>query len=692
MPSLAPLTLGAPGVYQLPPAPLQALTGVRMDVCAFVGVAPRGPARVPVVGPYQDKVWTDDVPCVEPERPLLRSVAMPVESWDEYRRLYGSFEGRGLLPYAVASFFEQGGRRAYIVRVVHDLGPSHRRVRPGVAWSRLEGVRSSAVTDVILRARNEGVWGNSLKATLRFEVSPITPLFSACNELILAAGAPLTAGSLLRITDRDGKKTLRTVRLVEDRPRPSGRGRERVAMLDGPVGAHPMLFELVGGTLELDDGDQRYPRRERHEHLGLNSTHPRWIALVLCNESDLVYPDSAWRSADLLPHDADLPTAATKPWTGGADLSAQIVPEDFFDHDWVLGNEDPASGVHALVHIDDVAMVVAADLYSPVPLRPLQSVTDPVTLAGKDFERCVHPALLPEPPADVPDLEGLRLNPEIPSELEEITQLQLRLQELADQVASFVVLLDVPPRLHQRQILAWRTRFESSFAACYHPWLKVTVTKDLLAVPRLPGRLPSSVASPQFLVEVNPAAVAAGVIAEREWSNGIPFGPANELTRWVIDVSAPVSPGQHDQLHQAAVNVYLKERDGVRLTAARTLSKDPAYRQLSVRRLMVMLARALDQQMQWVVFEPNDATLRSQIALLVDNFLRHLFAAGAFEGANESEAFFVRADETLNPTWVSDQGQLIVEVGVAPAEPLEFLVLRIFREGDGTLRVEGSRA
>jgi len=346
--------------------------------------------------------------------------------------------------------------------------------------------------------------------------------------------------------------------------------------------------------------------------------------------------------------------------------------------------------MHALVHIDDVAMVVAADLYSPIPLRPVQSVADPVTLAGKDFERCVHPVLLPEQRPDVPDLKGLRLNPEIPSELEEITQLQLRLQELAEQVASFVVLLDVPPRLHQRQILAWRARFDSSFAACYHPWLKVTVTKDLLTAPPQPGRLPSTVTSPQFLVDVNPAAVAAGVIAKREWSSGIPFGPANELTRWVIDVSAPVSPGQHDQLHQAAVNVYLKERDGVRLTAARTLSNDQAYRQLSVRRLMTMLARALDQQMQWVVFEPNDGTLRSQIALLVDNFLRHLFAAGAFKGANESEAFFVRADETLNPTWVSEQGQLIVEVGVAPAEPLEFLVLRIFREGDGTLRVEGS--
>jgi hypothetical protein len=619
-------------------------------------------------------------------------VPIAVESWDQYRRLYGSFEGRGLLPYAVASFFEQGGRRAYIVRVVHDLGPGHGHERPGVAWSRLEGVHSTAVMDVLLRARNEGVWGNSLRVALTFAASPITPVSSTGSELVLAVGDKLPTGALLRLTHADGTRTLRSVTFVEDRPRALGRGHERVAALDGPVGAQPVRFELVEGTLELDDGDRRYPRRERHERLGLNSGHPRWAALVLCNESDLVYPDFGWSSANLFPVDANLSPGSTPVWQGGADLSPQIVPEDFFDADWVPGNEDPAGGVHAVVDVGEVAMVVAADLYSPTPLRPVESVVDPATLAGKDFERCVHPALLPEPPPDVPDLKGLRLNPEIPADLERITQLQLRLQELAEQMASFIVLLDVPPRLHQRQILAWRARFDSCFAACYHPWLKVTVTRDLLATAALQGRQPSPVASPQFLVDVNPAAVAAGVVARREWSNGIPFGPANELTRWVIDVSAPVSPGQHDQLHQSAVNVYLKERDGVRLTAARTLSRDPAYRQISVRRLMTMLARALYQQMQWVVFEPNNQALRSDVVVLVDNYLRRLFAAGAFKGANESEAFFVRADDALNPTWVSEQGELIVEVGVAPAEPLEFLVLRISREGDGTLRVEGRRA
>src|SRR5439155_805305 len=80
------------------------------------------------------------------------------------------------------------------------------------------------------------------------------------------------------------------------------------------------------------------------------------------------------------------------------------------------------------------------------------------------------------------------------------------------------------------------------------------------------------------------------------------------------------------------VNVYLHERDGIRLTAARTLSRDPAWRQLSVRRLVTMLHRALEQQMQWAVFEPNTPSLRADIRHLLENFLRRLARANAFAG------------------------------------------------------------
>src|SRR5688572_17700323 len=183
------IPLGAPGIYKLPDEPVRALTGVRMDVCAFVGVAPRGPAREPLV----DEKWPADRPFVEPDRPRRRSVAVPVESFDEYRRRYGGFEGPGLLPYSVASFFEQGGKRAYIVRIVHDYGnalDNAGRVAIGSA--------SGAITPsgpVKFLARNEGAWGNRLTAQFSFTRTPIRFEAPAATGVSLPEDVTVPLGS-----------------------------------------------------------------------------------------------------------------------------------------------------------------------------------------------------------------------------------------------------------------------------------------------------------------------------------------------------------------------------------------------------------------------------------------------------------------------------------------------------------------
>ena len=124
------------------------------------------------------------------------------------------------------------------------------------------------------------------------------------------------------------------------------------------------------------------------------------------------------------------------------------------------------------------------------------------------------------------------------------------------------------------------------------------------------------------------------------------------------------------------------------LTAARTLSRDPVWRQLSVRRLVTMIQRTLLRQMQWAVFEPNDARLRDEVQRLLQSYLRQLFQANAFRGRTVSESYFVVCDETLNTPQVVDSGALVCHVGIAPAEPLEFIVLHLSRDGDGTLLME----
>ena len=679
--SLASIALGAPGVYQVPGEPIRALTGVRMDACAFVGVAPRGPAR----DPYFDADWA---PVPESERPRDQKVRLAtpvaVESWTEYARLFGEFEGPGLLPYAVASFFDNGGRRAYIVRIVHqyfaaDGSDDDDANAAGFAVATFDGLTGADGRAIWVRARNEGSWGNSLRATLAFTARTLgldaTDFHT--DRISLPSGADVVEGAVLRLSLGLGVREIRRVVRVSEDWNPLDGSRQTWAWFDAPTASAAQSAELVEGVVTIDDGVNQ---AETFEHLGLSSAHPRWLARVLILESERLYPHEGpasdanatiadWIDTDL-DVDVDLTATSTLTFDGGADRYADIVPGDFFDGEWVLGDEAPGCGVHSLVGLDEVSQLVVPDLYSPGALAPVESIVDPLTFAGAEFAECVDPALPDEQGAPAEDLTGLRLDPA--TDFDAIVALQRQLADLADVLESFIVLLDVPPGLSQRRILQWRAKFDTAYAAAYHPWLDVALGDD----------------QRDAMIAIPPSAAAAGIIAQRELQLGVPYGPANVIAAGAIAVVDRVSPARHAELHQSAINVYVPERDGIRLTAARTLSRDPMWRQLNVRRLVTMIRRALERQMQWAVFEPNTRELRGQITQMLDAFLRQLYRANAFAGATAADAFFVQCDDELNPPDTQMNGRLLANVGIAPAEPLEFIVVNLAREGDAIITSE----
>jgi hypothetical protein len=672
----ATVTLGAPGIYLAPERNRPELAGVRMDVCAFAGVAPRGPCRLP-----------DAAPDPLPEGstlglPRRRSVAVAVESFGAYRRLYGGFEGPGRLPFAVASFFEQGGRRAWIVRVVRDYGPGHPDNDGGVASGVLPGIEVAGSGDPVrLVARSEGSWGNRLRAAVGFTARPLSFTAPAVNGLTVDPAARPAVGTLLRL--RVGAATEHA--FVAETRREEGGTRVRVSLdrvlAAPPDDAHPA--EIVEATLLVDDGDGR---AERFAGLGLGGAHPESLAAVLCHRSELLFPHLDWHLSDLVPvagarfgESLLPPVVPGEPpqFDDGAgdpvvDRYDDLVPDDFFDLGWTLGDEGPGAGVHAFLGTPEVATLVVPDLYSPGPLAPVEPIVEPPTLAGPEFGPCVvlpPPAEQDNPP---PELVGLFLDPLDPADFDAIVGLQSRLVDLAEVTGAFAVLLDVPPGLPHRRVLDWRARFGSSYAAAYHPWLLVARPDD----------------QRDALILLPPSAVAAGLIASRERLFGIPHGPWNAIVAEVVDAAERTSPARHDELHQAGINVYLLERDGVVLYGSRTLSRERTLRQLTVRRLMMALRRALERETWWLVFEPNAPALWAEVRRFLTLWLRRLWEVGAFRGAREEEAFFVRCDRDLNPRSSLDLGRLVVEVGVAPAEPLEFIVLRLVRGGDGTLTVE----
>jgi phage tail sheath protein FI len=116
---------------------------------------------------------------------------------------------------------------------------------------------------------------------------------------------------------------------------------------------------------------------------------------------------------------------------------------------------------------------------------------------------------------------------------------------------------------------------------------------------------------------------------------------------------------------------------GIRVWGARTLTSNPSWRYLNVRRLFNYVEKSIERGTQWIVFEPNEPTLWGMIVRDVGAFLNTVWAQGALFGTTPDQAFYVRCDAELNPPATRDVGQLFIEIGMCPVKPAEFVIFRI---------------
>lgn len=675
--------LGVPGLYALAPVETPRLHPQHMDVCAFVGVAPRGPAYQPEAGRPGE---SGCMMMSDPARVYRRSVPVLVHSFDEYRGLFGAYEGPGYLPYAVAMFFEQGGRSAYIVRIVHeyDAPPPGDSAPWREAWARgtVGGLAAGALPFL---ARNEGSWGNALRIDAGYSTGALAYTWQDGEACVDRAGATPT-GTLLRLWSGDGAQALSYCRGTRER-RPQDFPLSRWALaLDPAPPFEPVRIDTVQVWLEVrelgdDGGHGGHGRGERHQNLGLSPQHPRWLGAVLCEESQLLWPDPSWAAQELWPGrtEVELLHGVSGPFTDGRDRYGELLHEDFFDPEGLADGQDgelPRAGLPALEACPEVTHVVVPDLYVPAQWAGVDAVTCTVdSAAGAEFAACVDLPVATATIASVAPtaLRQLILDPRHFADLNAIAALQQQVLNVCELRGSMIALLDVPPGLSQVQATRWRAQFGSSWGAAYHPWLVASRTVPRAGAPWHPLR------------PLPPSAVAAGIIARKEIERGIQFGPANEVARAIARLAEPQPAGRADVFHPLGLNCFVRGQDGVKLVSARTLSRDRAWRQLSVRRLMLMLERTLLRETRWAVFEPNGPVLWHDLQHAIDNLLLRLFRAGAWAGATPAESYFVRINR--EPARL-ERGELLVEIGVAPAEPLEFIVLCLHRDGDGTLTLE----
>ncbi len=154
--------------------------------------------------------------------------------------------------------------------------------------------------------------------------------------------------------------------------------------------------------------------------------------------------------------------------------------------------------------------------------------------------------------------------------------------------------------------------------------------------------------------------------------------PANEVVQGLTRFEANINKPRNDVLNPEGINALrFFEGRGNRVWGARTMSSDPEWIYVNVRRLFIYLERSIDVSMQYAVFEPNNPRLWDSIRRTVEDFLYVQWLAGALLGATPEEAYFVRCDRTTMTQNDLDNGRLICLIGVAPTKPAEFVIFRI---------------
>lgn len=257
---------------------------------------------------------------------------------------------------------------------------------------------------------------------------------------------------------------------------------------------------------------------------------------------------------------------------------------------------------------------------------------------------------------------------------EGLKAVQLAMIAHCESMGDRVAILDPPPNLNAQQIREWRTDkagYDSRYATLYWPWIKVFD--------------PASAQN----VFVPPSGHMAGIWGRNDDTRGVHKAPANEVVRGAITLELQITKSEHDLLNPNGINcIRAFPGRGIRVWGARTLSSDPAWRYVNIRRLFCYLEESILNGTQWAVFEPNDPALWAKMRRTISAFLVNEWRKGALFGLTPDQAFYVKCDDETNPAESIDAGMVVCEIGIAPVKPAEFVIFRLSQYSGGAALTE----
>ena len=569
-----------------------------------------------------------------------------ITSFTEFERVYGGLEqllidrGDGqptsdsYLAHAARAFFLNGGKRLYVSRTFSPQGPAGGPFDWGIA--RLE-LPFGAGDSATWRGRWPGAYGNALltvralrKNNVAYDHAP-----TAGGPSFGTQARGLTRGAVVEITAPGVTPPVAGTDLV---PGSLAVVDVDTATVDINGLAQQRFVNAAGAAVAVAAGSTIkevslrvtvQPSEERIDVYDDLATHPgqrRWIGKIMQLDDpedensvvmlDTAEPDTLGRAIELI---LALETAQEGVrLTGGHDGSL-VAPAD-------LGGDaaDPddaqvkATGLEALGEIDDIAIVALPD--------------------GGTYDS----ELLCRAAAEV-------------------------LIGHAERLRYRIAVVDAPRGSSMNEVRDFRGKFDTTRAAMYHPWIEILD----------PLERPAQGAPPRRVL-LPPSGFVTGIYARNDITRGVYKAPANEVVRGLTKFEANINTARNDVLNPEGINALrFFEGRGNRVWGARTMTSDPEWKYVNVRRLFIYLEHSIDKAMQWAVFEPNNERLWRNIRQMVEDFLYVQWLNGALLGAKPEEAFFVRCDRTTMTQNDLDNGRLICLIGVAPTKPAEYVIFRI---------------
>jgi uncharacterized protein len=633
-----------PGVYVMEvPASVKPIEGQSTSTAGFIGVADRGP------------VPGFPMPFGAPLRPPL------VTSFAEYTRLFGGYRQDSFLTYAVQNFFDNGGKRAYIVRVVNmQPGTGYGSIGARLAAVGLVDAQGAATLGVV--ANTPGSWANDVAVSVR----PATAGAGSFKLVVIEGGVAVEQFDNLSMDSQsdefadmavNSRSQLIRVKVViptgvqapaavpaADPTLPlvgdtvSGTAKPSLTIasptyLGGPLTITTKRFEGAQPTfdltvlrnnlpLEVFQGLSMDPGRGNYAVTKINA-RSAYLTAAYNDASPPTWDVSASRPVDGTNSFTSSPLPANQyPLGSGADGPPLVVGDQL-----LLGSGEFGTGLHAFDSIADVNIIAIPG-----------AGTDLVISGGMAYckNRQLQDAFF------VADLGALGTD-------DARTPDQLPSNNDKNDAAQFVRGLSTP----------------NDYGAIYYPWIRASD-------PIGRGRNPT--------ILLPPSGFISGLYARIDNSRGVFKAPAGTEAglAGALGLAADISDADQDSLNPIGCNVIRRfPIYGIVTWGSRTLSADAAWRYVPVRRMAIFLRTSIYHGIQWAVFEGNDEPLWAELRLNIRAFMLTQFRAGAFQGSAPNDAFFVKCDASTTTQQDIDNGVVNILVGFAPLKPAEFVVLKL---------------